>query len=149
MSTDVTSREDLLARLKAIAGEIWRSWSTTYAGKPVESRERARQLTKDEWEFVQSVMREGIVIVRPVNCQMGFGFGLVLYEIPADPVYPGVPRDKPREVLMIEGAHLSGKYEGFSTAWDQMSPFSHNASNGALLLEYFKERLESKSHYNY
>lgn len=138
------------AELEALHDAVWESYQTTYAGNPVDTARLRRKLTPNEWVMVQAAMQSGKFIVQPINCSMGFGFGLSLYAIPADPPYPLVPRDRPKLLLTLEGDHLpEGFEESFDVAWDIMSPFSHNEANGVRLREYLGEELQKKSHYDY
>lgn len=103
-----------------------------------------RRMTDDEWARVQSIITTERLICEPINAQMGFGFGMRLYE---HEQYPGTG---PTFLLTLTGGHLPEPSDTrFDAGWAAYSPYTHNDDN-ANALEYAGfEPLRPKGHYAY
>lgn len=106
-----------------------------------------RRLTEDEWQQVKDIVAENGLALRMVNCCMGFGCGIEVYEPPA---YPGLPATF---WLMVTQDHLPLPHEGasmrFDEAWEVFHPLTHTEANTKLLEISGIEKPKSKGSYEY
>jgi hypothetical protein len=102
-----------------------------------------RQITKTELSAVLEWVGRGNGFCEPHNACMGFGFGMSVWEPPAQ---PGVD---PEHVITVTSGHIVKDGPGFEKGWKILSPFTHSERNRQLLEYFDREAPRKKGYYEY
>lgn len=134
--------DEVRAWLSWLDDKLWTVREEAFGSQRRKFATRRRKLTEDEWKRVKKIA--GAFVIEPVNCSMGFNFGIFIHDAPT---YIGMP---PERLILIEGGHLpEGMDDSFDGSWKEMSPLSHNPANEARLKLFGLPPLQTKGHYDY
>jgi hypothetical protein len=105
-------------------------------------REIRRIITDSEWKGIKKVVEKYNLICDPHNAEMGFGFGIAIYDGP-----PAIGLE-PEFLIEISNSHF-GTESRFNEGWRILSPLSHNKKNEEKLKLYGFDPLKDKDYYDY
>ena len=164
--------EESRAWLKALQESIWIAKrglrSVGMRQEEFTYMEETRRLTPEEWSRLETILKAELPLTELQNTNFGFGCGMIVYDDPVDPVYPGVPQEVPEVLLCVDKNHLplEGRTRetkplrglpklvpadrtSFEDGWVAFSPYTHDPANAARLVAVGRPAPRSKGYYEY